>query len=81
MFCWLWIDHDWFDDDVIYQRLKQKRVFVVPGRHFFVDPQSSPRIREHATRCVRLSLSAAESVICEGIERFSATVREMSRAH
>lgn len=81
MFCWLWINHDWFDDTVLYQRLKQKKVFVVPGRHFFVDPQRVAPLRAHATRCVRLSLTAAEPVIYEGIERLAATIDELRRAH
>jgi valine--pyruvate aminotransferase len=80
MFCWLWINHDWFDDNDLYQRLKQEKVFVVPGRHFFVDPERTPRLRGHATKCVRLSLSAAEPVISEGIERLAATMQEMRRA-
>jgi valine--pyruvate aminotransferase len=79
MFCWLWIDHDWFDDNVVYERLKEKRVFVVPGRHFFVDPERPSRIREHATRCIRISLSAAEPDICEGMGRLGETISDMSR--
>lgn len=77
MFCWLWIDHDWFDDTALYRRLKEKRVFVVPGRHFFVDAQRGSWLGEHATRCVRLSLSATEPVIREGFERFATTIEDL----
>ncbi|MCZ9347619.1 aminotransferase class I/II-fold pyridoxal phosphate-dependent enzyme [Streptomyces sp. TRM76130] len=81
MFCWLWIDHDWFDDLAMYEALKRKKVFIVPGRHFFVSPFDSPFLAEHATRCVRLSLSPDESVIAEGIGRLAQALKEMRGAH
>ncbi|MFI9819145.1 aminotransferase class I/II-fold pyridoxal phosphate-dependent enzyme [Streptomyces sp. NPDC052013] len=81
MFCWLWIDHDWFDDLALYEALKRKKVFVVPGRHFFVPPFDTPFLAEHATRCVRLSLSPDEPVIAEGIRRLATALEEMRGAH
>lgn len=80
LFCWLWIDHDWFDDLELYRLLKRKKVFVVPGRHFFVGPLTTPFLTDHGTRCVRLSLSADESVIAEGIGRLAETLEEMRGA-
>ncbi|MFE9408143.1 aminotransferase class I/II-fold pyridoxal phosphate-dependent enzyme [Streptomyces sp. NPDC006704] len=80
MFCWLWIDHDWFCDLALYEALKRKKVFVVPGRHFFVEPFSSPFLAEHATRCVRLSLSPDETVIAEGIARLAQALEEVRGA-
>lgn len=73
MFCWLWVDEPWFDDLELYQELKRKRVFIVPGRHFFTDPLASA----FGTRCFRISLSADEPVIAEGIARISDTLGEM----
>jgi len=64
MFCWLWIDEPWFDDAALYARLKDRRVVVVPGRHFFPDPDGVGR---HATRCLRLSVTSDEAVVREGI--------------
>ncbi|MFJ5535310.1 aminotransferase class I/II-fold pyridoxal phosphate-dependent enzyme [Streptomyces sp. NPDC093261] len=81
MFCWLWIDHGWFDDLAMYEELKRRKVFVVPGRHFFVPPFDSPFLERHATRCVRLSLSPDESVVAEGIRRFAEALEEMRGAH
>ncbi|WOI61859.1 valine--pyruvate transaminase [Streptomyces fradiae] len=71
MFCWLWVDHDWFDDVTLYRELKERRVFVVPGRHFFVDPLGTPGPGPHATRCFRLSLSADEATLAEGVTRLA----------
>lgn len=80
MFCWLWIDHDWFSDLVLYEALKRRKMFVVPGRHFFVEPFTSPFLADHGTRCVRLSLSPDEAVIAEGIGRLAEALKEMRGA-
>lgn len=70
MFCWLWIDEEWFDDLACYESLKQRRVFVVPGRHFFVPPASGVA-DPHARRCVRVSITTEESALAEGIGRIA----------
>ncbi|MFJ7326475.1 valine--pyruvate transaminase [Streptomyces cyaneofuscatus] len=80
MFCWLWIDHDWFDDLALYEELKRRKMFIVPGRNFFVEPFASPAQAAHGRRCVRLSLTPDESVIGEGISRLAQAVQEMSHA-
>jgi valine--pyruvate aminotransferase len=67
MFSWLWITEDWFDDLSFYEMLKSRGVFIVPGRHFFIEPNSADRLAEHAKRCFRLSLSAPEDELIEGI--------------
>ncbi|WP_406839912.1 aminotransferase class I/II-fold pyridoxal phosphate-dependent enzyme [Streptomyces sp. AHU1] len=77
MFCWLSIDHDWFDDLELYQLLKRKRMFVVPGRHFFVEPLDTPFLRTHGKRCVRLSLSCDEWAVAEGIDRLGEALEEL----
>lgn len=77
MFCWLWFDEPWFDDLELYERMKRKRVFVVPGRHFFTGPSSDG----HARRCVRLSLSPDESVLRRGIAVLAETVSQMRDAY
>jgi valine--pyruvate aminotransferase len=77
MFCWLWIDHPWFDDEAFYQMLKRRKVFIVPGRHFFVDPLC---VGDHGTRCFRISLTAEEATIAEGIMRVGDALQELSCA-
>ncbi|MEO3803163.1 valine--pyruvate transaminase [Nonomuraea sp. B1E8] len=78
MFCWLWVDHDWFDDMALYRLMKSKEVFVVPGRHFFVNPLSMKSA--YATRCFRISLSAEERVISEGLARIAEGLMELRRS-
>jgi valine--pyruvate aminotransferase len=79
MFSWLWIRDDWFDDAAFYERLKRARVFVTPGRYFFVGPEGGAALGRHSTQCVRVSLSCELPVLVEGIERLAAGLRAMRR--
>ncbi|MBD0693639.1 valine--pyruvate transaminase [Streptomyces sp. CBMA123] len=76
MFCWLWIDDDRFDDTVLYEHLKQHKVFIVPGRHFFPTTPGTPTAPHH-TRCFRVSLSPTLDTLTEGITRIAATLRTL----
>jgi valine--pyruvate aminotransferase len=83
MFCWVWIDEDWFDDIELYHLLKRKHVFVTPGRHFFVIPPDTRSDDGHQTRCFRISLSPDEEILTEGINRIAdalAQLRDLARA-
>lgn len=77
MFCWLWIDHDWFDDLTLYEFLKRKQMFIVPGRHFFVEPLDTPFLGTHGKRCIRLSLSPDEWAVADGIVRLGEALEEL----
>ncbi|MFF9349009.1 aminotransferase class I/II-fold pyridoxal phosphate-dependent enzyme [Streptomyces sp. NPDC014734] len=81
MFCWLWVDEPWFDDMALYELMKTKKVFIVPGRHFFVPPSADAALNSHGTRCFRISLSADEGTIGEGIARIAEGLTQLSRAH
>ncbi|HET8662210.1 MAG TPA: aminotransferase class I/II-fold pyridoxal phosphate-dependent enzyme [Micromonosporaceae bacterium] len=82
MFCWLWVDEPWFDDAALYRLMKSKRVFIVPGRPFFVDPlPGNGAMRAHESRCFRISLSPAEPVLQEGLARIAEALEELRRAH
>ncbi|MFD6935372.1 aminotransferase class I/II-fold pyridoxal phosphate-dependent enzyme [Streptomyces goshikiensis] len=78
MFCWFWINDSRFDDMELYERLKRKKVFIVPGRHFFVDDPAAARgPGAHRTRCFRVSLSPDPSVLARGGALIAETLREM----
>jgi valine--pyruvate aminotransferase len=73
MFAWLWVNEDWFDDLALYQSLKQRKVFVAPGRNFFTD-LSRPG---HSTRCFRVALTTDEDILAEGIRRIADTITDL----
>ncbi|ASW54274.1 aminotransferase class I/II-fold pyridoxal phosphate-dependent enzyme [Plantactinospora sp. KBS50] len=78
-FCWLSVDEPWFDDLAFYQALKRKRVFVVPGRHFFTDPSGGGPLGAHPRRCFRVSISAELTALTDGIGRMAQALAEAGR--
>jgi valine--pyruvate aminotransferase len=75
MFGWLWVDEDWFSDIDLYADLKQRGVFIAPGRSFFSGP---PQAGRHSTQCFRITLTVDEKDLREGISRIGAAVGEAS---
>ena len=68
IFAWLWLKDLPMTDWALYQSLKKVGVIVVPGSSFF------PGLREewsHKQQCIRISLTAANEDIKEGIERLA----------
>jgi valine--pyruvate aminotransferase len=66
----------------LYHLLKQKHVFVTPGRNFFVIPADTRSDDGHQTRCFRISLSPGEGILTEGIKRIAdalAQLRDVAR--
>lgn len=68
IFAWLWLKDLPMTDWELYQKLKEVRVIVVPGSSFF------PGLREewpHKQQCIRISLTASDEDIQEGMERLA----------
>ncbi|MEU3605650.1 aminotransferase class I/II-fold pyridoxal phosphate-dependent enzyme [Streptomyces sp. NPDC035033] len=77
MFFWVWVDEEWFDDLALYEALKAKGVFVVPGRHFFTDPEHSRGLGRHTRQCFRISVTPGTGTLTAGIEVIAETLGEM----
>jgi valine--pyruvate aminotransferase len=75
MFAWVWVNADWFDDLALYEMLKERHVFITPGRSFFT---GSPRPAQHGTQCFRITLSVATEVLTQGIRRIGLAVGQAS---
>ena len=64
-FHWLWLRGLRISTRELYERLKARRVLVVPGEYFFFGlPEDWP----HAHECVRLNFSQPENVVREGLQ-------------
>lgn len=64
-FLWLWMPGMSITCDELYQRLKDRGVYVLPGHHFF------PGLREdwqHRHECIRISYSQDAESVRRGIE-------------
>ena len=63
-FLWLWLPDLPITSAELYERLKARGVFVIPGHHFF------PGLAEewsHRDQCIRISYSQDENAVREGI--------------
>ncbi|MFQ5343500.1 MAG: valine--pyruvate transaminase, partial [Anaerolineae bacterium] len=72
-FLWLWFRDLPITCQQLYERLKARRVLVVPGHYFF------PGLREpwqHKHECIRVNYSQAEAVVSEGIRIIAEEVRK-----
>lgn len=58
----------------LYQRLKRRKVLVVPGEYFFF---GADRDWAHARECIRVTFSQSEAVVREGIEIIADEVRKL----
>jgi valine--pyruvate aminotransferase len=74
IFAWIWLQDLPISDWEFYQKLKEVGVIVVPGSSFF------PGLREdwaHKHQCFRVSLTATNSEIQTGMERFAKVTQEV----
>lgn len=74
IFAWLWFKDLPISDWEFYQQLKQVGVIVVPGNSFF------PGLREdwlHKQQCVRISLTASDNEIVEGMQRLAKVAQQV----
>jgi valine--pyruvate aminotransferase len=71
-FVWLWFPNLPITSQQLYERLKQRRVLVIPGHHFF------PGLTEpwpHTHECLRVNYAQEHRVVAAGMEAIAAEVR------
>lgn len=76
IFLWLWFPGLPIPSEELYERLKQKGVFVLSGHHFF------PGLEEdwqHRHECIRINHSHGERTVREGLKIIADLVRSVSR--
>ena len=72
-FLWLWFEDLPIGSQVLYERLKQRGVLIVPGHHcFFGLEEDWP----HRHECIRVSYVQDEASVRRGIELIAEEVRE-----
>lgn len=58
----------------LYQRLKRRKVLVVPGEYFFFGADLD---WDHARECIRVTFSQPEAIVREGIDIIADEVRKL----
>lgn len=73
-FLWLWIKGLPIPAAELYQRLKKRRVLVIPG-HYFAFGLGEPW--QHPAECLRLTFSQPEAVVREGLEILADEIKKL----
>ena len=78
IFLWLWLENLPITSQKLYERLKQRGVFVIAGEHFFpgLDDDGSWR---HRHECVRISYAQDSQVVAKGIEIIAEELKKAYR--
>lgn len=77
-FLWLWFPELTCDSQVLYQRLKERGVLVVPGHHFF--PGLEDEDWPHRHQCLRVSYARDNDQVERGMAIIADEVGKASRA-
>ena len=72
LFLWLWFKDLPISTTELYQRLKQRRVLIIPSEHFFPGIDDA---WEHKQQCIRLTYSQSEETVRDGIAIIGEEVR------
>jgi len=72
MFLWLWFRNLPITTMELYERLKRRRVLIVPGRYFFFAGDVDLK---HRDECLRLTYSQSDDTVREGIRILAEEVK------
>ncbi len=73
-FLWLWCKDLPISSKELYQRLKAKHVFVIPGEDFFIDMDPN---WEHTRQCVRINYGQPSDKLRTGFELMAKELRSL----
>lgn len=74
LFLWLWFPELPITTVELYERLKERKVLVIPGKYFFFGLQED---WEHREQCIRITYSQSEEVVEEGIKEIGKILKEI----
>ena len=70
-FLWLWFKGLPVTSKVLYQRMKAKKVYIIPGENFFTDIESE---WEHQYQCIRVSYALSDEKLEKGLNAIAQEV-------
>lgn len=64
-FMWLWFDKLTISCDELYERLKKRNVYVIPGHNFFINIQDKT---PHMQQCIRINYAKDYALLEKGLK-------------
>ena len=77
IFLWLWLKDLPGGSGNLYQKLRDKSVYVLDGKHFFA-PEAQQNT--HANECIRISYAGSEDAVSTGITIIAETLQSLYNA-
>lgn len=77
MFLWLWLENSPVSSREFYQRLKRKKVVIVPGDHFFFGLGKEAESWKHQRECIRISFAMGGDTVERGLEIIGQEIAEI----
>ncbi|MFM7180412.1 MAG: valine--pyruvate transaminase, partial [Verrucomicrobiales bacterium] len=68
LFLWIWFKDLPIPTSQFYERLKKRRVLIVPGEHFFFGLDEPEEAWPHRRECIRVSFAMDDEVVREGLK-------------
>lgn len=76
LFIWLWLPDLKITTKELYQKLKERKVLIIPGSYFFYGLEE---LWKHSDECIRMTYSQSEDVVEEGIKIIAEVLREIGQ--
>lgn len=73
-FMWLWIDGLPITSNKLYERLKQRDVFVIPGEEFFIGIDDNWK---HKSECIRINYAQNNDTLEQGFKAIASELKEL----
>ena len=73
-FLWLWLKDLPISSYELYQRLKKRQVYVIPGEEFFIDLDSN---WSHTQECLRINYGQPEEKIRQGFQVLAEELKKL----
>ena len=72
-FMWLWFKDAKINCETLYQRLKEKDVYIIPGHNFFIGIGDD---WPHKHECIRINYATNEATLKKGLEAIKSVMSE-----
>lgn len=76
LFIWLWLPKLSISTKELYQKLKERKVLIIPGSYFFYGLEED---WSHSEECIRITYSQDENVVEEGIKIIAEVLKELGQ--
>jgi valine--pyruvate aminotransferase len=75
LFLWLWFENLPISSQMLYEKLKQRGLIIVPGHYFF--PGLPDKHWQHQYECIRLNYAQPEEKVKQGIKILQQVINEL----